>query len=93
MSVGIALIGESSIIVLDEPTSGMDTTTRRRFWNIISKYKKDRFVILTTHYLKEADELGDYICIMVDGKIHSKGTCLELKSEFASGYNLKFQLN
>lgn len=59
LSVGIALIGEPKIVMLDEPTSGMDTTTRRKFWEMLKMYREDRIVILTTHYMDEADVLGD----------------------------------
>jgi ABC-type multidrug transport system ATPase subunit len=69
LSVGIALIGDSKIVMLDEPTSGMDTTTRRKFWEMLKQYKEGRIVILTTHYMDEADMLGDRICIMAEGKI------------------------
>ena len=89
LSVGIALIGDASIVMLDEPTSGMDTTTRRRFWNMIKLYKKDRIIILTTHYMDEADVLGDRICIMAEGKVQCCGTSLFLKNRFGVGYNLK----
>lgn len=75
--------------MLDEPTSGMDTTTRRRFWDIIKLYKKDRIIILTTHYMDEADVLGDRICIMAEGKVQCCGTSLFLKKRFGIGYNLK----
>lgn len=69
MSVAIALIGNPKILMLDEPTSGMDTATRRKFWEILKQYKKNRIVILTTHYMDEADMLGDQICIMAEGKV------------------------
>jgi ATP-binding cassette, subfamily A (ABC1), member 3 len=75
--------------MLDEPTSGMDTTTRRRFWNMIKHYKKDRIIILTTHYMDEADVLGDRICIMAEGKVQCCGTSLFLKNRFGVGYNMK----
>jgi len=67
--VGIALIGEPKIVLLDEPTSGMDTTTRRRLWEMLKQYKKDRIIILTTHYMDEADILGDRICILAEGQV------------------------
>lgn len=88
LSVGIALIGDSKIVMLDEPTSGMDTTTRRRFWEIMKQYKENRIVILTTHYMDEADILGDRICIMAEGKVQCCGTSLFLKKRFGVGYNL-----
>jgi ATP-binding cassette, subfamily A (ABC1), member 3 len=53
--VGIALIGDPKIVILDEPTSGMDTTTRCRFWDLIKQYKDGRIILLTTHYMDEAD--------------------------------------
>lgn len=61
------MIGDSKIVILDEPTSGMDTTSRRRLWEMLKLNKNGRIVILTTHYMDEADILGDRICIMADG--------------------------
>lgn len=69
LSVGIALIGNANVVMLDEPTSGMDTTTRRRFWDMIKQYKENKIILLTTHYMDEADVLGDRICIMAEGKV------------------------
>jgi len=47
------------VIILDEPTSGMDPTARRRLWEMLKKFKEDRIMILTTHFMEEADILGD----------------------------------
>ena len=66
--------------MLDEPTSGMDLSSRRVLWNMLKKYKKDRIIILTTHYMDEADILGDRIGIMADGKIMCLGSSLFLKN-------------
>ena len=74
--------------MLDEPTSGMDTTTRRRFWEMVKKYKEGRIIILTTHYMDEADILGDRICIMAEGCVQCCGSSLFLKNRFGIGYNL-----
>ncbi len=74
--------------MLDEPTSGMDTTTRRRFWEMVKQYKEDRIIILTTHYMDEADILGDRICIMAEGSVQCCGSSLFLKNRFGVGYNL-----
>jgi len=63
------MIGNSKIVLLDEPTSGMDTTSRRRLWDMLKKNKRDKIIILTTHYMDEADILGDRICIMSEGQI------------------------
>ena len=88
LSVAIALIGDSKVIMLDEPTSGMDTTTRRRFWEMVKQYKQGRIIILTTHYMDEADILGDRICIMAEGNVQCCGSSLFLKNRFGVGYNL-----
>lgn len=74
--------------MLDEPTSGMDTTARRKLWDMLKEYKNDRIIILTTHYMDEADILGDRIAIMSDGKVKCNGTSLFLKARFGVGYNL-----
>lgn len=74
--------------MLDEPTSGMDTTTRRRFWEMVKQYKQDKIIILTTHYMDEADILGDRICIMAEGTVQCCGSSLFLKNRFGVGYNL-----
>ena len=88
LSVAIALIGDSKVVMLDEPTSGMDTTTRRRFWEMLKSYKEGRIVILTTHYMDEADILGDRICIMAEGNVQCCGSSLFLKNRYGVGYNL-----
>ena len=67
LSLGMALIGGTKTIILDEPTSGMDLGARRSLWDMLMKYKKGRIVILTTHYMDEADVLGDRIGIMAKG--------------------------
>ena len=67
MSVGIAFIGNSKFVVLDEPTSGMDTSARRYIWDLLKNYKNGRIILLTTHFMDEADYLGDRITIMSSG--------------------------
>jgi len=69
LSVAISMIGTSKIILLDEPTSGMDTSTRRKLWDMLKKNKAGKIIILTTHYMDEADILGDRIAIMAEGKV------------------------
>ena len=75
-------------MLLDEPTSGMDLSARRQLWNMLKVYKKDRIILLTTHYMDEADILGDRIAIMAKGKISCVGSSIFLKSKFGVGYNL-----
>jgi ATP-binding cassette subfamily A (ABC1) protein 3 len=88
LSVAIALIGGSKFVLLDEPTSGMDLSSRRRLWDMLKNYKNDRVMILTTHYMDEADILGDRIGIMAEGKVICLGSSLFLKNKFGAGYNL-----
>ncbi len=88
MSTGIAFIGNSKFIILDEPTSGMDTSARRHIWEILKNFKNDRIILLTTHFLDEADYLGYRICIMAEGKLKCVGSSVYLKNKFGLGYNL-----
>jgi len=82
------MIGNSKIVMLDEPTSGMDTAARRRLWEMLKKNKAGRIVILTTHYMDEADILGDRIAIMAEGDVQCTGSSLFLKNRYGVGYNL-----
>jgi len=79
---------------LDEPSSGMDSSARRHIWEMLKKYKKDKIIILTTHYMDEADYIGDRIAIMSEGKLTCCGSSIFLKNKFGIGYNLisKFRL-
>lgn len=88
LSVAIALIGDSKVVMLDEPTSGMDTSARRRLWDMLKRNKQGRIIILTTHYMDEADILGDRIAIMAEGKVVCTGSSLFLKKRYGVGYNL-----
>jgi ATP-binding cassette subfamily A (ABC1) protein 3 len=88
LSVAIALIGGSQFVLLDEPTSGMDLSARRKLWNMLKNYKTGRIIILTTHYMDEADILGDRIGIMTGGQLLCLGSSLFLKNRFGVGYNL-----
>ena len=65
--MALSLVGGSKLIIMDEPTSSLDLSARRRVWNMLKEYKKDRIIILTTHYMDEADVLGDRIGIMCKG--------------------------
>jgi ATP-binding cassette, subfamily A (ABC1), member 3 len=93
LSVAIAFCGGSKVVVLDEPTSGMDPFSRRFTWNVIRHYRQNRVIILTTHYMDEADILGDRIAIMSDGKLRCVGSSLFLKKIFGSGYQLTIEKN
>ena len=74
--------------MLDEPTAGMDLSARRSLWDMLKNYRNNRIIILTTHYMDEADVLGDRIGIMSKGKIRCLGSSLFLKNRFGAGYKL-----
>nr|XP_057928387.1 phospholipid-transporting ATPase ABCA1 isoform X2 [Doryrhamphus excisus] len=88
LSVAIAFIGGSKVVVLDEPTAGVDPYARRGIWDLLLKYRKDRTIILSTHYMDEAELLGDRIAIISNGKLCCCGSPLFLKSKLGSGYYL-----
>lgn len=73
LSVAIALCADSKVVMLDEPTSGMDPAARRSTWDLLQKEKKDRTILLTTQFMDEADLLGDRIAIMAAGQIQCCG--------------------
>ncbi|KAK9181201.1 hypothetical protein WN944_024338 [Citrus x changshan-huyou] len=88
LSLGIALIGDSKVVILDEPTSGMDPYSMRLTWQLIKKIKKGRIILLTTHSMDEAEELGDRIAIMANGSLKCCGSSLFLKHQYGVGYTL-----
>nr|UOU03317.1 ATP-binding cassette subfamily A3-like 4 [Brachionus rubens] len=88
LSVAMALIGDSKVIILDEPTSGLDPYNRRSLWEIIRNYKTGRTIIISTHYMEEADALSDRIALMNHGQVKCCGSPLYLKDKFGSGYRL-----
>ena len=79
VSIAMALIGEPSILFLDEPTLGLDVIARRELWDIIKSLKGQVTVILTTHYMEEAEALSDRVGIMKDGKLLTVGTVQQIK--------------
>jgi len=88
LCVAISFIGGSKLVFLDEPTSGMDPTSRRYLWDILKQGKNERVVVLTTHFMDEADYLGDRIGIIGDGRLICCGSPMFLKNKFGEGYNL-----
>ena len=79
LSIAMALITEPEILFLDEPTLGLDVLARRELWQVISRLKGKITIILTTHYLEEAESLCDRIGIMTRGELKAEGTAEELK--------------
>ena len=89
LCVAMSLVGGSRVVLLDEPTAGMDPEARHHICAMLEREKKNnRTILLTTHYMDEADLLGDRIAIMVKGKLVCKGSSKFLKDKFGTGYIL-----
>lgn len=88
LSVCIAFCGGSRVVFCDEPTAGMDPAARRALWDIFASEKKGRTILLSTHFMDEADVLGDRIAIVNGGKLISCGTPFFMKKRFGVGYHL-----
>ena len=88
LSVAIAFIGNAKLVILDEPTAGVDPYARRAIWDLILKFKKGRTILLSTHFMEEADFLADRIAIMSSGKLRCCGSSMYLKCNYGSGYHL-----
>lgn len=79
LSIAMALAGDPEVLFLDEPTLGLDVLARRELWSIIGSFKGKKTVILTTHYMEEAEALSDRIAVMIKGKLRALGTLEELE--------------
>jgi len=88
LCVGIALIGNPSIVFLDEPSTGMDPKSRRFMWRIIASTMKGRSVVLTTHSMDESEALCSRIGIMVGGRLRCIGSAQHLKYRYGNGYQI-----
>ncbi|CAH8631228.1 unnamed protein product [Schistosoma intercalatum] len=88
LSIGMALIGDSKVLILDEPTSGLDPEARRQVWDILQAERQQKTILVTTHYMDEADHLGDRIAIMAGGELKCCGSPLFLKAKYGAGYLL-----
>uniref|UniRef100_A0A8W4FEP4 ATP binding cassette subfamily A member 14 n=1 Tax=Sus scrofa TaxID=9823 RepID=A0A8W4FEP4_PIG len=88
LSIIIALIGGSKVVILDEPTSGMDPVSRRFTWDVLQQHKQNRTILLTTHHMDEADFLGDRIAIMAKGYLKCCGSSIFLKKTYGVGYHI-----
>ena len=85
VSIAMALISQPKILFLDEPTLGLDVLARHELWDIIQKLKGHVTIILTTHYMEEAQALSDRIGILKDGHLLAVGTAAELMDRAGTG--------
>ncbi|XP_068232553.1 LOW QUALITY PROTEIN: phospholipid-transporting ATPase ABCA3-like [Palaemon carinicauda] len=88
LCLAISLIGGSKVVILDEPSSGLDPESRRWVWDVVQKERGSRTFLVTTHHMEEADVLGDRVAIMSAGKVVASGSTLFLKNKFGDGYTL-----
>uniref|UniRef100_A0A1B6D564 Uncharacterized protein n=2 Tax=Clastoptera arizonana TaxID=38151 RepID=A0A1B6D564_9HEMI len=88
LSVGIAIIGDPKIIILDEPTAGVDIVSKRHLWTVLQNKKHDKVILLSTHFMDEADILADRKAVISKGRVRCCGTSLFLKNKFGVGYHL-----
>jgi ABC-2 type transport system ATP-binding protein len=91
LAVGVALVNNPELIFLDEPTTGLDPQARHNMWSIVTDLKeRGKTIILTTHYMEEAEALSDYVCIMDHGKIIAEGSPRHLAAELGQETIVEF---
>lgn len=88
LSLAMALAGKPKVVILDEPTSSLDTEVRTQVRDIIKNLKNNRTIILTTQHMDEAEELSDCIAFMSKGMLSFEGSVDEIKKKFGIGYHL-----
>ncbi|MCD5416402.1 ABC transporter ATP-binding protein [Candidatus Bipolaricaulota bacterium] len=91
LAVGVALVNDPDLLFFDEPTTGLDPQARRKIWSIITDLKeRGKTIILTTHYMEEAEVLSDNVCIMDHGTIIAKGSPRELAARLGQETIIEF---
>jgi ABC-2 type transport system ATP-binding protein len=94
LAVATALVGNPKILFLDEPTTGLDPQSRRQLWEIIRQFQQNRgTVLLTTHYMDEAERLCDRLAIIDHGQIIAEGTPAELIAQLSGHHVVEFAVN
>ncbi|XP_049877251.1 phospholipid-transporting ATPase ABCA3-like [Pectinophora gossypiella] len=88
LQLGCALCGNANVLILDEPTSGLDVEARRELWDMLLSLRGDRALVLTTHFMEEADVLGDRIAALHLGKLRCHATPMFLKKAVGSGFRV-----
>ncbi|RAL60412.1 hypothetical protein DID88_000187 [Monilinia fructigena] len=88
LQLGMMFTGGSSVCCVDEVSSGLDPLSRRKIWDILLAERGERTIILTTHFLDEADLLADRIAILSKGTLRAEGSSVELKEKLGGGYRI-----
>ncbi len=93
LAVAVALVGDPALIFLDEPTTGLDPQARRQLWDVVSNLRaRGRTILLTTHYMEEAERLCDRVAVLDMGKIIAEGSPRELISRLGGDHVIEFSL-
>jgi ATP-binding cassette subfamily A (ABC1) protein 1 len=92
LSVAIAMIGSPPVVFLDEPSTGMDPLSRRFMWNMISCWKMNRSIMLTTHSMEECEALCTRVGVMAAGRLHCLGSIQHVKSRFGKGLQIQLKV-
>jgi ABC-2 type transport system ATP-binding protein len=93
IDLALGLVGDPDLIFLDEPTTGFDPSARRNAWEIVRSMRAlGKTIVLTTHYMDEAQELADRICVMARGKIVAQGTPASLRAGTATQTRIRFAI-
>jgi len=89
LSVGIALIGQSKLLFLDEPSCAVDAAAKRHLWKVLRRRAPNQTVVMTTHSMEEAEAICDRIAIQVKGQLRCLGTPTHIKAKYGSGYQFE----
>ncbi|XP_020567686.1 ATP-binding cassette sub-family A member 5 isoform X1 [Oryzias latipes] len=92
LSVGIAILGDPKVLLLDEPTAGMDPSSRHQVWSLLKSRRAGRVIVLSTHYMDEADILADRKAVISHGQLKCVGSSLYLKTKCGVGYHLSMSI-
>ncbi|MBC7092437.1 ABC transporter ATP-binding protein [Candidatus Bipolaricaulota bacterium] len=91
LALGVALVNDPDLVFLDEPTTGLDPQARRNMWAVIDDLKeRGKTIILTTHYMEEAEALSDHVCIMDHGRVIAQGSPRELAASLGQDTIIEF---
>ncbi|XP_053309551.1 ATP-binding cassette sub-family A member 9-like [Spea bombifrons] len=93
LTLGIAILGDPQVLLLDEPTAGLDPCSRHHVWAMLKENKSDRVTLFSTQFMDEADILADWKAVLSGGRLKCVGTSLFLKRKWGIGYRLRMQIS
>uniref|UniRef100_A0A5F8HJQ3 ABC transporter domain-containing protein n=1 Tax=Monodelphis domestica TaxID=13616 RepID=A0A5F8HJQ3_MONDO len=93
LTFGIAILGDPQVLLLDEPTAGLDPFSRQKVWHLLKEHKADHVILFSTQFMDEADLLADRIVFISRGRLKCAGSSLFLKKKWGIGYHLSLHIN